>query len=1007
MARITRKEFLRYVNLTFALGVTPFSTPSNSSARKGVSRSVGSRLNDVKVRISHSIAIIENSILRVEYDLSLGTYRAVNKLTKITGIANAKSSVNGILSNSVHMRRTAQSVTVRDSLGVGKALHVHCLDRNGLESILEITLYPRQPFIAFGAGMINRTTDPIRLTDIRPVANAQVVPHFHTWNETMTLNGGSGGGENSVEQGGERDCVNNLLLTFKAGGKRHTMVMGGLTYHDFVKYIRLGNPESERKESIQQSLGSHMNLVAYLDCGAAPVIPQVSQPTIKVLRGKSYAFPVDSKDKPFGTVKFDPKEVILEIFGLHEGRSYRFGWSWWDYDNDGRVESVIAENPDGLSKVTLMDHRPLPAWREKKERPAQLSADIPANVISDGKVRIVVTNDAQVPNAVLSEAWLIEVNGGAADHQVLNEDVHPLDLIASDPVGRLAEPGEEYFSKDRFYLDFHTENPFEALERYGMAVRAAQGAHPNLYDFPSVCAWYVEEYDHGPMINNTAGQVEEMDRVKKSGFLKYSPVALRLVPDTYTPDNEQGWWDDAHWRKYGHYTTPYDTSVKWGEAITSRGGLPLTYVQTCFVSADFLKDHPECLLFKSNKGWEKRYQFDAWSYAYNHPELPNYDYTSKEFRDHLLQSWGNLRKGGVQGVMFDYPETAWRAEGGFEDKRATCAYAYRSPFRICREGLGPRAWIHERNLGGGDHVPLTDMTAGVVDSQRIWTDNSVFQPEMAAKCALRWYKYRTLYSYDMDAKSLFAHPCPDRTPLSRTRIRAILTMLYVTAGRVLLANSFRDLTSEMLHDLSRLYPVQKGTHSARPLDAFTGVACPRIYLDRYAMDRAMLVLFNPDFEKPCDLVVSLSGDQTEGALGLNPRAEYYFYDFWNDRIAGKLFGREQLVQTLEAGEARVFAVRRAKSHPQVISTNRHITQGEVDMTRQPEWDQNARQLRGTAAVVGGEPYKMVIARNGFETRSVRAAGANAHMEKVKGNPELIQVVLESDENADISWVVSG
>ncbi len=1005
MSRMSRKEFLLRLNLTLASGVIPLALSSNASAKESESRSSEEHMADIKVRISHSSAIIENSFLRVEYDLSLGTYRAINKLTNVTGIANAKSSVNGTFSTSNHMRRTAQALTVKDSLGVGKALHVHCIDQDGLESILNIALYSRHPFIAFGAGIINRTSDPIRLTDIRPVANAEVFPHSLTWSEAKTLNGGSGGGRNSVEQGGERDCVNNLLLTFKDGGKRRTMVAGGLTYHDFVKYIRLGNPEDERKMSIQRSLGSHMRLVAYLDCGVSHVVPQASQPTIKVLRGKSYAFPVDSNDKPFGTVTFDPNAVILEISGLHEGKSYRFGWSWWDYDDDGRVESVIVQRPDGSRKAILASHRSLPAWRNKREHPAQLSADIPEDVISDGKVRILVTNDIQVPNAVLSEAWLIEVNAGATDHKTKNEDAHPLDLIASDPVGRLVEPGEKYISRDKFYLDFITENPFEALERYGMAVRTAQAAHPNLYDFPTVCAWYVEVYDHGPKINNTAGLVEEMDRVKERGFLKYSPVALRLVPDTYTPDNEQGWWDGAHWRKYGHYTAPYDTSAKWGGAITSRGGLPLIYVQTCFVSADFLKTHPECLLFKSNKGWEKRYQFDAWSYAYNHPELPNYDYTSKAFREHLLQSWGNLREGGVQGVMFDYPESAWRTEGGFEDKRATCAYAYRSPFRICRDGLGPCAWIHERNIGEGDNVPLTDMTAGVVDSQRVWGDNSVFQPEMAAKCALRWYKYRTLYSYDMDAKSLFAHPNPDRTPLSRTRIRSILTMLYVTAGRVLLANSFRDLTREMLHDLSRLYPVQKGTHSARPLDAFTGVACPHIYMDRFATDRAMLVLFNPDIEKPCNLTVSLAGDQTEGSLGLHPLAEYYLYDFWNDRFAGKLLGREKLVQTLEAGETRVFAMRRVEPHPQVISTNRHITQGEVDLTCKPEWDRTLRQLRGTAAVVGEEPYEMVIAMNGFEVRSVHAAGANAFMEKVEGHPELIRVVLESAENADVSWAV--
>lgn len=73
--------------------------------------------------------------------------------------------------------------------------------------------------------------------------------------------------------------------------------------------------------------------------------------------------------------------------------------------------------------------------------------------------------------------------------------------------------------------------------------------------------------------NDTVGAVEEMERVKSSGFLKYTTMGIRLVPDCYDENNENGWWDDEHWRlhgsgpqgegmklKSGHYRSPYDTS---------------------------------------------------------------------------------------------------------------------------------------------------------------------------------------------------------------------------------------------------------------------------------------------------------------------------------------------------------------------------------------------------------------------------------------------------------------
>jgi hypothetical protein len=278
---------------------------------------------------------------------------------------------------------------------------------------------------------------------------------------------------------------------------------------------------------------------------------------------------------------------------------------------------------------------------------------------------------------------------------------------------------------------------------------------------------------------------------------------------------------------------------------------------------------------------------------------------------------------------------------------------------------------------------------------------------MAAKCALRWYKYRALYSYDMDAKSLFATPyAPGRQALSARRRQALLTMLYVTAGRVLLANSFRDLTPAMLHDLSRLYPVQKTTHSARPVDAFTGVGCPRVYEDEMAPGWDQVTLFNPDFDKPATITVSLSGDQASGALGLDPHADYYVYDFWNDRYVGRIAGRGRLEQTLDAGEARVLSVHRVEKCPQVLSTNRHITQGAVDMTRWPRWDARGQRLSGASAVVGGEPYVMVIADNGLRLTGVTATGATARTEAVAGQPQLVRVILESPVNRVVPWAVT-
>ncbi|MFP6907590.1 MAG: hypothetical protein VCG02_20405, partial [Verrucomicrobiota bacterium] len=53
-------------------------------------------------------------------------------------------------------------------------------------------------------------------------------------------------------------------------------------------------------------------------------------------------------------------------------------------------------------------------------------------------------------------------------------------FYAEDPVGRLVNEEETYIAKDTFYLDVHTREPFEALERYGRTMRMANNASPNV-----------------------------------------------------------------------------------------------------------------------------------------------------------------------------------------------------------------------------------------------------------------------------------------------------------------------------------------------------------------------------------------------------------------------------------------------------------------------------------------------------------------------------------------------
>ena len=565
-----------------------------------------------------------------------------------------------------------------------------------------------------------------------------------------------------------------------------------------------------------------------------------------------------------------------------------------------------------------------------------------------------------------------------------------LEFSAKDPLGRLVDAGQTYWAEDNFYLDVTTTDPFVALEQYGRAMRLANHANPNVYDFPVLCGWGVGALCKLGNVNNSKLLIGQMEAAQKCGLTKYTKVGIQLVPDTYCYDSgntEQGWWDDAHWAKFGHLVQPYETFAKWGQAMAERDGIPCAYFQTGMPSDDFARAFPGYMLFN-----------DISRLAISHPHhqpLVSFDYTDPDFQKHILTVWQGLKQAGVRSIMFDYPESGWRPEGGFDNRHATTASAYREIFRLCREGLGPEACIDERLLGESGR-PCLDVTAGIVDIQRTWTDSKDYSKEMVTIDGLRWYKNRTVFNYYPDTKTVH--------DLTKEVRQSMLTMLFLTSGRINLGTSFNLFTPEIVRDVSRIYPTYREPFSARPLDAFLGVADPQIYDLELTPDWHQVALFNAgDIKRKISF--ALCGDRvTEGALGLDPTASYYIYDFWNDAYLGKMSGKDVVERELEPLHSAMLSVRKVKDNPQVLSTNRHILQGWVEL-KDVNWDSAGKKLSGIAKIIGGEPFRIVVANNGRKNIRVISAGSKARMESHPAGKNFAILVLERKDSKETYWEV--
>ncbi len=152
------------------------------------------------------------------------------------------------------------------------------------------------------------------------------------------------------------------------------------------------------------SQGTRHAALAYLDCGPQMQVSGKEGVTLRVAAGKAWTF----AEQPAATVAFDGAEVVIEAAGLKPDRAYQLGFTWWDYDANGRAQSVWVGGRQALARTAL------PAWKGRQEQAAALTVEVPAAEVKDGKVRLRFRREA-ASNAVVGEVWLSDAaTAGAA-----------------------------------------------------------------------------------------------------------------------------------------------------------------------------------------------------------------------------------------------------------------------------------------------------------------------------------------------------------------------------------------------------------------------------------------------------------------------------------------------------------------------------------------------------------------------------------------------------------------
>ena len=79
-------------------------------------------------------------------------------------------------------------------------------------------------------------------------------------------------------------------------------------------------------------------------------------------------------------------------------------------------------------------------------------------------------------------------------------------------------------------------------------------------------------------------------------------------------------------------------------------------------------------------------------------------------------------------------------------------------------------------------------------------------------------------------------------------------------------------------------------------------------------------------------------------LGLSAEKTYLLHEFWSQRLA-EAHGTIHI--SLDPTSVQLFAIQEKHDHPQIVGTDRHFSQGDVELSR-VSWDPKSKTLSGVA-----------------------------------------------------------
>jgi len=493
----------------------------------------------------------------------------------------------------------------------------------------------------------------------------------------------------------------------------------------------------------------------------------------------------------------------------------------------------------------------------------------------------------------------------------------------------LLKPGATVLS-DRILL-LIGPNPFSALESYAGLIGRLHHVRLN-GPINGWCSWF-----------SFFGDITEAEVLRNTEF-----AAKALKPFGF----EYIQVDDGFYRAFGDWegNGRFPHGMKWlAQQIRGLGLKPGIWLAPYVIgeASDVFRQHPDWLIRGPNgkpkqiapgviEETKEAEQLNSKLYALDitHPGAANW---LGNLFDTAANDWG------YDFFKIDFLEWSLLAAQRFHDPSVTKAAAYRRGVEIMRQAIGPKR--HLLDCGPGN------ISAGLLDSMRIeldqpavtWQQYFLHSTSTAPAAAKRYYFHHRTWINDADHVVL--------ANLTPTQGQAAATIVSLSGGNMIAGDRLADLDAVRLNILGKAFP--SFGEAARPIDLFDSDRPEVFALHVTKPFGAWLVLgvFNADPQAAKEKSIPLE------RLNLDPARKYIAYDFWEQKFYGELAG--QLTLKLPPASVVLLAIHEKRGKPQFISTDRHVSQGGVEL-EDVQWDEAAKALRGISVGAPGTDHRVFV-----------------------------------------------